>query len=128
LANVANSVSGFYKDHGPAMSEHSNMSRTQDNFAHNMPNIPHPRRSSAAQENRLQVPGERVYGTAKGRDENEGDQYEDLADLSDWERQSHRSGRSAMSQFSQVNALKVKGLETIYLQRLEPAAKGRKTA
>jgi hypothetical protein len=37
LANVANSVSGFYKDHGPAMSEHSNMSRTQDNFASNMP-------------------------------------------------------------------------------------------
>ena len=29
LANVANSVSGFYKDHGGAMSEHgSNMNRT----------------------------------------------------------------------------------------------------
>jgi hypothetical protein len=49
-------------------------------------------------------------------------------DLSDWEKQSHRSGRSMMSQFSQVNAMKVKGLETIYLQRLEPAAKGRKNA
>lgn len=43
-------------------------------------------------------------------------------DLSDWERQSHRSGRSQMSQFSQINHQRVKGLETIYLQRLEPAA------
>lgn len=43
--------------------------------------------------------------------------------LSDWERQSHRSGRSQMSHFSQFNAMKVKGLETIYLQRLEPASK-----
>lgn len=43
-----------------------------------------------------------------------------------WERQSHRSGRSQASQFSHVNALKVKGLETIYLQRLEPAAAKKK--
>jgi hypothetical protein len=43
-----------------------------------------------------------------------------------WERGSHRSGRSQGSQFSQVNALKVKGLETIYLQRLEPAAAKKK--
>jgi hypothetical protein len=28
-----------------------------------------------------------------------------------------------MSHFSQFNAMKVKGLETIYLQRLEPASK-----
>lgn len=46
--------------------------------------------------------------------------------LSDWEKQSHRSGRSMMSHFSQFNAMKVKGLETIYLQRLEPATKNRK--
>ena len=31
-----------------------------------------------------------------------------------------------MSQFSQVNHMKVKGLETIYLQRLEAATKGKK--
>jgi hypothetical protein len=40
LADVANSVSGFYKDphHAANMSEHggSNMSRTQDNFASNL--------------------------------------------------------------------------------------------
>ena len=35
LANVANSVSGFYKDNG-ASDHHSQMSRTQDNFASNI--------------------------------------------------------------------------------------------
>lgn len=67
----------------------------------------------------------RIYGTAKGSGAHEGPGGQQMLgdDLSDWERQSHRSGRSAMSQFSQVNQLKVKGLETIYLQRLEPAAK-----
>ena len=49
---------------------------------------------------------------------------DDLSDGEGWERGSNRSGRSQMSHFSQVNQLKVKGLETIYLQRLEPAAKG----
>ena len=49
---------------------------------------------------------------------------DDLSDGEGWERGSNRSGRSRMSQFSQVNQLKVKGLETIYLQRLEPAANG----
>lgn len=78
----------------------------------------------------------RVYGTAKGS-MNGGrggvDMMgpggvpmlgDDLSEGEGWERQSHRSGRSQMSQFSQVNQMKVKGLETIYLQRLEPAAKG----
>ena len=36
LANVANSVSGFYKD--GASDHNSNMSRTQDNFASNIIN------------------------------------------------------------------------------------------
>jgi hypothetical protein len=48
LADIANSVSGFYKDHNGnaintvgAMSEHggSNMSRTQDAFASNLGNL-----------------------------------------------------------------------------------------
>ena len=73
LANVANSVSGFYKDHGGAMSEHgSNMSRTQDNFASNLVN---PRRSSGneGQYNNEGSPRRdpngnytRIYGSAKG--------------------------------------------------------------
>ena len=116
------------------MSEHSNMSRTQDNFASNM-NKQH-RRSSGGMPDGGDNTGndndyQRIYGSAKGgtkegRGGLQPDQFENMADLSDWERQSHRSGRSAMSQFSQINALKVKGLETIYLQRLEPASKGRK--
>jgi hypothetical protein len=36
MANVANSVSGFYKDNGAAQSEYSQMSRTQDAFASNL--------------------------------------------------------------------------------------------
>ena len=36
LANVANSVSGFYKDNGGGDDHHSQMSRTQDNFASNI--------------------------------------------------------------------------------------------
>ncbi len=72
---------------------------------------------------------QRIYGTGNRQREHygpggEGGHLGD--DLSDWERQSHRSGRSQMSQFSQVNHMKVKGLETIYLQRLEPATKGKK--
>lgn len=43
MANVANSVSGFYKDNGAASDHQSQMSRTQDHFASNMGN---PRRSS----------------------------------------------------------------------------------
>ena len=110
------------------MSEHSNLSRTQDNFASNLVN---PRRSGMLHPEGTQ--GEehyrRIYGSAKGKGQPE--QYEDMSDLNggppgqDWDRQSHRSGRSAMSQFSHVNQRKVKGLETIYLQRLEPAAKGK---
>jgi len=45
LANVANSVSGFYKDQA---SEYSNMSRTGENFAANM--IHNPRRSVGVQQ------------------------------------------------------------------------------
>jgi len=51
----------------------------------------------------------------------------DDADLSDWENGSRASGRlSANSQFKARNKLKVKGLETIYLQRLEPSVPLRK--
>lgn len=58
LANIANSVSGFYKDHGPEMSEHSNMSRTQDMFASNLI-------GQRANKHEQSAPGggERIYGT-----------------------------------------------------------------
>jgi hypothetical protein len=110
LANVANSVSGFYKDNG-ASDHHSQMSRTQDNFASNI----HQNRRS----NMAGGPGDntgmnqgsprdgdfhRVYGTAKGSQHGNNGMMmgpngmpmlgDDLSEGEGWERGSHRSGRS----------------------------------
>lgn len=51
---------------------------------------------------------------------------DDDSDGEGWDGQSYRSGRSQQSRFSQVNHKKIKGLETVYLQRLEPAGKDKK--
>ncbi len=88
LADIANSVSGFYKEdpHGREMSDHggSNMSRTQDNFASNL--VGNQRRSG--QNGRDEE--DRIYGSAARRQrlaapESRGEEaFGD--DLSDWER------------------------------------------
>lgn len=109
------------------------MSRTQDNFASGLGgNIRSNKAPQANQgppvfkkqfmrpEGEVDPELERIYGTARGG-------IVDMTQMSDWEKDSQRSGKSIRSQFTQLNSLKVKGLESIYLQRLEPASKGRKT-
>ena len=65
---------------------------------------------------------DKIYKTAK--------QFADISMLSDWEKDSLLSGESGFSHYTgvannNVNSSKVRGLESIYLQRLEPASKGR---
>jgi hypothetical protein len=55
-----------------------------------------------------------MYGTAQG--------LADLSEFSDWENDSDFSGgASLISDIHHANQFRVKGLENIYLQRLEPA-------
>ena len=63
---------------------------------------------------------ERIYGAAKG--------FGDVSMMSDWEKVSQGSEQSGFSQMTGINNhKKIRGLESIYLQRLEPASKGRAT-
>ena len=116
LADIANSVSGFYKDTNGgqhtvgAMSEHggSNLSRTQDHFASNLANnrrqpqnLLDPNNISP-RDDPNQEHYQRVYGTEnRGQGRSRGGigiNHEDISgDEAAWERQSHRSGRSQAS-------------------------------
>lgn len=63
---------------------------------------------------------DRIYGTAN--------RFADVSMMSDWEKDSVISGQSGFSQMTSINNVKkVRGLESIYLQRLEPASKGKVT-
>mmetsp|Transcript_9748 Transcript_9748/g.9510 ORF Transcript_9748/g.9510 Transcript_9748/m.9510 type:complete len:127 (+) Transcript_9748:986-1366(+) len=62
---------------------------------------------------------DRIYGAARG--------FGDMSMMSDWEKDSALSDQSGFSQMNNVtNQKKIRGLEKVYLQRLEPASKLKK--
>ncbi|CDW77580.1 UNKNOWN [Stylonychia lemnae] len=113
LSHIANSVSGFYKEGNHNQSEHSGT--IESSQAKNLVQ----RRRTKQDDGTNFIDQDQFKATAKGGFEL--DQYQ----YSDNDNQSHISGRTNQSRFKSKNNPRLKGLEAVYLQRLEPSVKAR---
>ncbi len=118
LSGIANSITGFYRESSQLDRKSE---RTIDSHAKNIGKIRNPQKPPLPQRER-DPELERIYGSAaKG--------MADLSMLSDWEKDSQLSGGTSLSLFTgHAQNNRVRGLESIYLQRLDVGTKRRAAA